>query len=34
MMNENSDIKVNVVLEKKSTMLELIFKQQGTVNAL
>lgn len=29
---ENSDIKVNVVLEKKSTMLELIFKQQGTVN--
>ena len=29
---ENSDIKVNVVLEKKSTMLELIFKHQGTVN--
>lgn len=29
---KNSDIKVNVVLEKKSTMLELIFKQQGTVN--
>jgi uncharacterized metal-binding protein YceD (DUF177 family) len=29
---ENSDIKVDVVLEKKSTMLELIFKQQGTVN--
>ncbi|SDX58911.1 Uncharacterized metal-binding protein YceD, DUF177 family [Flavobacterium degerlachei] len=29
---ESSDIKVNVVLEKKSTMLELIFKQQGTVN--
>ncbi|MGO4817387.1 YceD family protein [Flavobacterium sp. W22_SRS_FP1] len=29
---ENSDIKVNVVLEKKGTMLELIFKHQGTVN--
>jgi len=29
---ENSDIKVNVVLEKKSTMLELIFKHEGTVN--
>jgi uncharacterized metal-binding protein YceD (DUF177 family) len=29
---KNSDIKVNVVLEKKGTMLELIFKQQGTVN--
>jgi uncharacterized metal-binding protein YceD (DUF177 family) len=29
---ENSDIKVNVVLEKKSTMLELVFKHEGTVN--
>ena len=29
---ETSDIKVNVVLEKKSTMLELIFKHEGTVN--
>jgi len=29
---KNSDIKVNVVLEKKGTMLELIFSQQGTVN--
>lgn len=29
---KNSDIKVNIVLEKKSTMLELIFKQRGTVN--
>lgn len=29
---ENSDIKVNVVLEKKSTILELIFKHEGTVN--
>ena len=29
---ENSNIKVNVVLEKKSTMLELIFKHEGTVN--
>ena len=29
---ENCDIKVNVVLEKKSTMLELHFKHQGTVN--
>ncbi|WP_396168708.1 YceD family protein [Flavobacterium sp.] len=28
----NSDIKVNVVLEKKSTLLELAFKHQGTVN--
>ncbi len=28
----NSDIKVNVVLEKKSTMLELAFKHKGTVN--
>jgi len=28
----NSNIKVNVVLEKKSTMLELAFKQKGTVN--
>ncbi|UFH36049.1 YceD family protein [Flavobacterium acetivorans] len=29
---QNSDIKVNVVLEKKSTMLELTFKHKGTVN--
>ncbi|MBC5839198.1 YceD family protein [Flavobacterium muglaense] len=29
---ENSDIKVNVVLEKKSTMLELVFDHKGTVN--
>ncbi len=28
----NSNIKVNVVLEKKSTMLELVFKHKGTVN--
>lgn len=28
---EDSDIKVNVVLEKKSTMLEIAFKHQGTV---
>ena len=28
----NSDIKVNVVLEKKSTLLELSFKHKGTVN--
>ncbi|MBX9807992.1 MAG: DUF177 domain-containing protein [Flavobacteriaceae bacterium] len=28
----NSDIKVNVVLEKKSTMLELAFKHKGTVD--
>jgi uncharacterized metal-binding protein YceD (DUF177 family) len=28
----NSDVKVNVVLEKKSTMLELTFKHKGTVN--
>jgi len=28
---ENSDIKVNVVLDKKSTMLELAFKHKGTV---
>jgi uncharacterized metal-binding protein YceD (DUF177 family) len=28
----NSDIKVNLVLEKKSTMLELVFKHKGTVN--
>jgi uncharacterized metal-binding protein YceD (DUF177 family) len=28
----NSNIKVNVVLEKKSTMLELAFKHKGTVN--
>lgn len=26
------DVKVNVVLEKKSTMLELVFKHKGTVN--
>jgi hypothetical protein len=31
-MIESSDIKVNVVLEKKSTMLELVFKHEGTVN--
>ena len=29
---QNSDIKVNVVLEKKSNMLELGFKHKGTVN--
>jgi uncharacterized metal-binding protein YceD (DUF177 family) len=29
---ENSNIKVNVVLEKKSNMLELSFKHEGTVN--
>ncbi|MFV7235126.1 MULTISPECIES: YceD family protein [Flavobacterium] len=29
---QNSDIKVNVVLEKKSTMLELSLKHKGTVN--
>jgi uncharacterized metal-binding protein YceD (DUF177 family) len=29
---ESSDIKVNVVLEKKSTMLELMFKHKGTVH--
>src|SRR5690606_7362104 len=29
---EDSDIKVNVVLEKKSTMLELHFKHKGTVH--
>ncbi|WP_298221424.1 DUF177 domain-containing protein [Flavobacterium sp.] len=29
---EDSDIKVNVVLEKKSTMMELAFKHKGTVN--
>ncbi len=28
----NSNIKVNVVLEKKSTLLELVFKHKGTVN--
>ena len=28
----NSNIKVNVVLEKKSTLLELVFKHNGTVN--
>jgi uncharacterized metal-binding protein YceD (DUF177 family) len=28
----NSNIKVNVVLEKKSTMLEVAFKHKGTVN--
>lgn len=29
---DNANIKVNVVLEKKSTMLELAFKHKGTVN--
>jgi uncharacterized metal-binding protein YceD (DUF177 family) len=29
---QNSDIKVSVVLEKKSTMLEIIFKHVGTIN--
>ena len=29
---ESSDIKVNIVLDKKSTMLELNFKHDGTVN--
>jgi uncharacterized metal-binding protein YceD (DUF177 family) len=29
---QNSDIKVNVVLDKKSNMLELEFKHKGTVN--
>jgi uncharacterized metal-binding protein YceD (DUF177 family) len=29
---QNSDIKVNVVLEKKSNMLEISFKHGGTVN--
>jgi uncharacterized metal-binding protein YceD (DUF177 family) len=29
---ENANIKVNVVLEKKSTMLELNFKHKGTIN--
>ena len=29
---ENADIKVNVVLEKKTTMLELAFKHKGTVH--
>ena len=29
---ESSDIKVTVVLEKKSTMLQLKFKQKGTIN--
>jgi uncharacterized metal-binding protein YceD (DUF177 family) len=29
---QDSDIKVNVVLEKKSNMLELSFKHEGTVN--
>ena len=28
----NSNIKVNVVLEKKSTLIELVFKHKGTVN--
>ena len=28
----NSDVKVNVVLEKKNTILELAFKHKGTVN--
>ncbi|PVX46135.1 uncharacterized metal-binding protein YceD (DUF177 family) [Flavobacterium sp. 103] len=29
---QNSDIKVNVVLDKKSNLLEISFKHQGTVN--
>lgn len=29
---QNSDIKVNLILEKKSTLLELNFKHKGTVN--
>ncbi|MBC5840277.1 MAG: DUF177 domain-containing protein [Flavobacteriaceae bacterium] len=29
---ENSDIKVNVVLEKKNTMLELSFNHKGSIN--
>jgi uncharacterized metal-binding protein YceD (DUF177 family) len=29
---QNSNIKVNVVLEKKSTMLEITFKHAGTIN--
>jgi uncharacterized metal-binding protein YceD (DUF177 family) len=29
---ESADIKVNVVLEKKSTMLELAFKHKGTIH--
>lgn len=29
---QNSDIKVNVVLDKKSNLLELSFKHEGTVN--
>jgi uncharacterized metal-binding protein YceD (DUF177 family) len=29
---QNSEIKVNVVLEKKNSMLELFFKHEGTVN--
>ncbi|MFM9825605.1 YceD family protein [Flavobacterium sp.] len=29
---KNSNIKVNVVLEKKSTLLELAFKHKGTIN--
>jgi uncharacterized metal-binding protein YceD (DUF177 family) len=29
---QNSNIKVNLALEKKSTMMELIFKHEGTVN--
>ncbi|MBE8727284.1 YceD family protein [Flavobacterium hungaricum] len=29
---QNSDIKVNLVLDKKSTMLELDFKHKGTIN--
>jgi hypothetical protein len=28
---ENSDIKVNVVLEKKNTMLEVSFKHKGSI---
>ncbi len=29
---QNSDIKVNVVLDKKSTLLEISFKHEGTIN--
>ena len=29
---QNSDIKVNVVLDKKSNLLEISFKHQGTIN--
>jgi hypothetical protein len=31
---ENSDIKVNVVLEKKNTMLELSFSHEGSIYVL